>query len=111
MEFLAQNNIMHGDLAARNVLISETLNCAGCLVAKVADFGLSKAFYGGIIYEKQSRLNLPWRWMAVELFKDGLFTMNSDVWSYGVLVWEILSIGEQPYAGKSQEQVLDFLRG
>ena len=110
MEYLARHNIMHGDLAARNVLISEISESSGCLIAKISDFGLSKPFYGQMVYEKRDRRDIPWRWMAIEMFRDGLFTMNSDVWSYGVLIWEILSMGEQPYPGLSQNEVLDALR-
>ena len=110
MEYLARHNIMHGDLAARNVLISDISESSGCLIAKISDFGLSKPFYDRMVYEKRDRRDIPWRWMAIEMFRDGVFTMNSDVWSYGVLIWEILSMGEQPYPGLSQHEVLDALR-
>ena len=108
MEYLAQNKIMHGDLAARNILLGTTQD--NHLIAKVSDFGLSKHLYDNLWYKKEKRTTLPWRWMAFELFKDGLLTMNSDVWSYGILIWEILSLGEIPYPGKSNDEVLKLLK-
>ena len=108
MQYLSRNKIMHGDLAARNVLVDETKG--NVLVAKVSDFGLSKQFHDNISYKKEKRLFLPWRWMAYELFKDGLLTLTSDVWSYGVLIWEILSLGELPYYRKTQDEVIEILR-
>ena len=86
-------------------MISDFSESSGCLVAKISDFGLSKQFYDRMVYEKRNRRDIPWRWMAIEMFRDGVFTMNSDVWSYGVLIWEILSMGEQPYPGLSQHEV------
>ena len=88
---------MHGDLAARNILMDENPLKAGYPVAKVADFGLAKEMNDYLIYEKQSRVHVPWRWMAPEYLTGYYFTLASDVWSFGVLFWEILSIGKLPY--------------
>ena len=109
MRYLAKNQIMHGDLAARNVLIGkDPLDC-GYPLAKVADFGLSKKFYDNIRYEKQDRVQVPWKWMALEYLKDDYFTLTSDVWSFGVVVWEILSFGRSPYGPQGWKEVSEQL--
>ena len=64
MEYLASKAIMHGDLAARNILISSDVDNCNSLVAKIADFGLAKNFYGNITYQKSKRKYLPWKWMV-----------------------------------------------
>ena len=113
MQYLAENRIMHGDLAARNVLlddgpvISETVPC---LIAKVSDFGLSKKFYDNVKYKKSSRLMVPWRWMAPEYLNREYFTLTSDVWSFGVLIYEIMSFGESPYGQQGYEEVYEKLQ-
>ena len=92
MEFISNKSIYHGDLAARNILLTDQL------VAKVSDFGLSQRIYqtlpqtGNVGYVK-----LPIKWIALEVLMHGQATTKSDVWSYGVLVWEILNIGADPY--------------
>jgi serine/threonine protein kinase len=97
MEYLSLKNIMHGDLAARNILIHNLDN--ENYVAKVTDFGLSKAFYDKTSYKKQDRKNVPWKWMDIAYLKTGVFQKSSDVWSFGVVFWEMLSIGQVPYLG------------
>ena len=98
MEFISNKCIYHGDLAARNILLTDQL------VAKVSDFGLSQRIYqtlpsvtnanqtGNVGYVK-----LPIKWIALEVLMHGQATTKSDVWSYGVLVWEILNLGADPY--------------
>ena len=111
MQYLANNKIMHGDLAARNVLLGDAPASSGaCLVAKVSDFGLSKKFYDNLKYKKSSRMLVPWRWMAIEYLTRDFFTLTSDVWSFGVLFYEILSFGESPYGQQGYEEVIDKLQ-
>ena len=108
MEYLYDKKIMHGDLAARNIMLTEKPQKDGTtIVAMVADFGLSKNFYATQQkYTKSSRMTIPWRWMAIEFLNCGYFTLTSDVWSFGVVIWEILSFGKQPYGFLDYEEVL-----
>ena len=110
MEYLAQNKIMHGDLAARNILLDESPGENGMLVAKVADFGLSKNFYDNSMYQKESRIEVPWKWMALEYLLNDYFTLASDVWSFGVLFWEILSFGRRPYGHQGYDELVENLK-
>ncbi|XP_035667776.1 receptor tyrosine-protein kinase let-23-like [Branchiostoma floridae] len=95
---LARLKIVHRDVAARNIVISDRK------VAKIADFGLSRDIYVSSAYKRTNQGGeeelLPLKWMALESLRDGVYTCESDVWSYGVLLWEIASFGEEPrYAG------------
>ena len=112
MEYLAKNQIMHGDLAARNILMDDNPLKDGYPVAKVSDFGLSKKFndYSKSIYQKETRLFVPWRWMALEYLVSNYFTISSDVWSFGILFWEMLSFGKIPYGHQGYDEVLEKLQ-
>ena len=109
MQYLADSQIMHGDLAARNVLLDSDPLQSGYSVAKVADFGLSKKMYGDKNYEKENRTIIPWKWMAPELLMHDYLTLRSDVWSFGVLVWEMFSFGRAPYGQMGFEELMDKL--
>ena len=112
MKYLAQNHIMHGDLAARNILMSESplIGTSKWPIAKVADFGLSKRFYDNVKYSKESRLYVPWKWMALEYLINDYFTLTSDVWSFGVLFWELLSFGRTPYGQQDYDELIEKLK-
>ena len=104
MEYLASQKCVHRDLAARNCLVGENLT------VKISDFGLSRDIYAADYYRVQSKSLLPVRWMPPESILYGKFTAESDVWSFGVVLWEIYSYGLQPYYGYSNQEVIEMIR-
>jgi tyrosine-protein kinase Srms len=101
MKYLADNNIIHRDFALRNLLLSGTDK----LSVKVADFGLSRIMQGG--YYKTDDKQIPVKWSAIEVLKTGTYTPKSDVWSFGVMLWELFSFGNVPYSGLSNMETVD----
>ncbi|XP_034427990.1 receptor-type tyrosine-protein kinase FLT3 isoform X1 [Hippoglossus hippoglossus] len=93
MDFLSSKNCIHRDLAARNVLVTK-----GRLV-KIGDFGLARDIDNDCNYVVRGNVRLPVKWMAPESIFHGMYTMKSDVWAYGILLWEIFSLGVTPYPG------------
>ncbi|CAG9769267.1 unnamed protein product [Ceutorhynchus assimilis] len=104
MDFLSANGIIHRDLAARNILITEDHTC------KVADFGFARDVISSHIYERKSEGRLPIRWMAPESLYDNIFSVKSDVWSFGILIWEVVTLGSTPYPGLSAAEVMRKVR-
>ncbi|XP_019871116.2 tyrosine-protein kinase transmembrane receptor Ror [Aethina tumida] len=103
MRYLAAQRFVHRDLACRNCLVSE-----GPTV-KIADFGMSRDVYTCDYYKIGGSRLLPVRWMSPESVVYGRFTLESDIWSFGVVLWEIYSFGKQPYYGHSNEEVVKLI--
>ena len=94
----------HRDLAARNCMV------AGDNTVKVGDLGLARDVYLTNHYHSNSRGPVPIRWMAPESIFDREFTSASDVWSFGVVLWEIVTLAEHPFPGLSNEEVLSHVK-
>ncbi|XP_013389016.1 fibroblast growth factor receptor 3-like [Lingula anatina] len=103
MSYLSSMAILHRDLAARNILVAEDRTC------KISDFGFAKDVIESHKYEKQSQGCLPVRWMSPEALFDNIYSTQSDVWAYGVLLWEIVTLGFSPYPGMSARQVMEAI--
>ncbi|XP_030745702.1 insulin-like receptor isoform X2 [Sitophilus oryzae] len=103
LAYLTSRKYVHRDLAARNCMV------ANDRTVKIGDFGMTRDIYENDYYKKGTRGLLPVRWMAPESLADGVFTSDSDIWSYGIVLWEIATLAEQPYQGLANEQVLQFV--
>lgn len=104
MEYLASQKCIHRDLAARNVLVTDDN------VMKIADFGLARDVHNIDYYKKTTNGRLPVKWMAPEALFDRVYTHQSDVWSFGVLLWEIFTLGGSPYPGIPVEELFKLLK-
>uniref|UniRef100_A0A674DLB4 Fibroblast growth factor receptor n=1 Tax=Salmo trutta TaxID=8032 RepID=A0A674DLB4_SALTR len=104
MAYLALQKCIHRDLAARNVLVTEDN------VMKIADFGLARDIHHIDYYKKTTNGRLPVKWMAPEALFDRIYTHQSDVWSFGVLMWEIFTLGGSPYPGVPVEELFKLLK-
>lgn len=103
MTYLSTQRFVHRDLACRNCLVGYDL------IVKIADFGMSRDVYTCDYYKMGGSRLLPVRWMSPESVMYGRFTLESDIWSFGVVLWEVYSFGKQPYYGHNNEEVVKLI--
>ena len=105
MEYLSSLKFVHRDLAARNCMLDDDST------VKVADFGLSRDVYEREYYSSDNKkTKLPVKWMSPESLEKGTYNTKTDVWSYGVLVWELLTRGVTPYPDVDNWDILNYLK-
>ncbi|XP_053169482.1 tyrosine-protein kinase Mer isoform X2 [Hemicordylus capensis] len=103
MEYLSSRQFLHRDLAARNCMLRDDMTVC------VADFGLSKKIYSGDYYRQGRIAKMPVKWIAIESLADRVYTTKSDVWAFGVTMWEIATRGMTPYPGVQNHEIYDYL--
>ncbi|XP_074651566.1 high affinity nerve growth factor receptor-like [Tubulanus polymorphus] len=104
MNYLASQHFVHRDLATRNCLVGENF------IVKIGDFGMSRDIYSADYYKVGGQTMLPVRWMPPESVMYRKFTIESDVWSYGVVLWEIYTYGKQPWYDLSNHEVVQYIQ-
>ncbi|XP_022795042.1 muscle, skeletal receptor tyrosine protein kinase-like [Stylophora pistillata] len=104
MEHLQTLRFVHRDVATRNCLVGTGL------IVKISDFGMSRDIYASDYYKVEGQAVLPIRWMPPEALLLGKFTLESDIYSFGVLLWEIYTLALQPYYGYTNEEVVEFIK-
>ncbi|KAE8743856.1 Tyrosine-kinase receptor Ror2 [Frankliniella occidentalis] len=104
MKYLSERKFVHRDLATRNCL------CNDQMVVKIADFGLSQKIYLQDYYKGNDNDAIPVRWMPLESIMYNKYTIESDVWAFGVCLWEIFSFALQPYYGMTHEEVVKYIK-
>uniref|UniRef100_A0A915I7T5 receptor protein-tyrosine kinase n=1 Tax=Romanomermis culicivorax TaxID=13658 RepID=A0A915I7T5_ROMCU len=103
MAYLEAHKFTHRDLAARNCMVAVDGTC------KIGDFGMARDIHYRNYYRPCGRRMMPVRWMSPEALKDATFSSKSDVWAFGVVLWEITTLGRQPYPGLSNEEVINYV--
>ncbi|XP_023246636.1 vascular endothelial growth factor receptor 1-like [Copidosoma floridanum] len=91
MEFISQRKVAHGNLAVRNILLADNN------IVKICDYGFSKITYESDYCSKSNKGPAPTKWMSIEAIRDGIIATMSDVWSFGVVMWELFTLAETPY--------------
>ncbi|XP_072396651.1 uncharacterized protein [Diabrotica undecimpunctata] len=104
LSYLAEMKFVHRDIASRNCLVNAQRS------VKIGDFGMTRAMFDNDYYKFTRRGMLPVRWMSPESLALGVFTPSSDIWSFGVLLYEIITFGNFPFQGKSNAQVLELVK-
>ncbi|XP_051880588.1 tyrosine-protein kinase Mer isoform X2 [Pristis pectinata] len=104
MEYLSNRSFLHRDLAARNCMLQTDMTVC------VADFGLSKKIYSGDYYRQGRIAKMPVKWIALESLADRVFTVKSDVWAFGITMWEIVTRGMTPYPGIQNHEIYEYLQ-
>ncbi|GFS49597.1 fibroblast growth factor receptor [Trichonephila inaurata madagascariensis] len=104
MEYISSLKLIHRDIAARNILLFDDRR------VKIADFGLSKDVYETQYYATETQKKLPIKWMAPEAIEKQKFSTFTDVWSFGVFMWEVFKLGKEPYPEIKNSNVLQFLK-
>ena len=112
MKYLADKRHVHRDLACRNCLVKscDREQTESGLVIKIGDFGMSHNLYNADYYRVKGSAILPVRWMSPEAIIYGKFSTESDIWSFGVVMWEVFSFAMQPHYGTSNEEVTEAIR-
>jgi receptor tyrosine kinase-like orphan receptor 1 len=103
MIYLSEKNFLHNDLSTRNIFISENM------MIKITNIARDRRKYHLDYYKLANRL-FPVRWMSIESLLSGVYSEMSDVWSFGVLLWEMFSYGIQPYYGQTNPEVIEMIR-
>jgi serine/threonine protein kinase len=104
MAYISNLKYVHRDLAARNCFLDHDYK-----TVKVADFGLSRDVYESDYYRQRSRCEVPWKWMSPESFSNGVSNHETDVWSFGVVMWELMTRGLMPYKGLNSSDIVNYL--
>jgi FMS-like tyrosine kinase 1 len=104
LRYLHTKKVCHRDLAARNILLDENK------VAKIADFGFARDLQQNYYYKRKSEAPIPVKWMAPETLFDRKVYQNSDIWSFGVLMWEVFTLGGNPYPSVQVEKLFEYLK-
>uniref|UniRef100_A0A4W3IDG2 Receptor tyrosine kinase like orphan receptor 2 n=1 Tax=Callorhinchus milii TaxID=7868 RepID=A0A4W3IDG2_CALMI len=104
MDYLSSHHVVHKDLATRNILVCDKLH------VKISDLGVFREVYSADYYKLMGNSILPIRWMPPEAIVFGKFSVDSDIWSFGVVAWEIFGYGLQPYCGYANQDVIEMIR-